>query len=203
MPLRLIGAGLGRTGTASLKAALEVLLEAPCYHMLELFQHPEHVATWRAGAAGEPVDWDAALQDYAAAVDWPAAAFWRPLSDEHPDAVILLSTRDSSAAWWRSARETIFHNLADPTPPEMAEWRAMWDELTAATFTPDYLDEASAIAAYERHNADVRRTADPERLVEWRPGDGWDPLCAALGVPIPDQAFPHLNTTEEWVARRE
>jgi hypothetical protein len=202
MGLRLVGAGLGRTGTASLKAALEQLLGAPCYHMLELFQHPDHVPAWRAAATGEAVDWDGVFEGYAAAVDWPAAAFWGDIAERNPDAVILLSTRASADACWRSASETIFHSLGEPTPPEMAEWRAMWDEVAAATFTADFLDETAAKAAYERHNAEVRRTADPDRLVEWQPGDGWEPICAALGVPVPDDDFPHLNTTEEWIARR-
>jgi hypothetical protein len=91
--LRVVGAGLGRTGTLSLKLALEKLLGAPCYHMLGLFERPEHVATWDAAARGERVDWHGLMRGYAAAVDWPACAFWRELSAANPDAVILLSTR--------------------------------------------------------------------------------------------------------------
>ena len=202
MGLRVVGAGLGRTATLSLKAALEQLLGGPCYHMSELFQHPEHVDTWTAAARGEEVDWAALLTGYDATVDWPGAAFWSPLAAANPDAVILLSTRASAEAWWQSASETIFFHLSEPTPPGMEEWRAMWDTLSGATFTPDYLDRDAAIAAYERHNEHVRATADPARLVEWQAGDGWGPLCEALGLEIPDAPFPHLNTTEEWVARR-
>ncbi|HJR25881.1 MAG TPA: sulfotransferase [Acidimicrobiales bacterium] len=202
MGLRVVGAGLGRTATASLKAALEQLLDGRCYHMTELFEHPEHVDTWTAAARGEDVDWAALLAGYDATVDWPGAAFWAPLAAANPDAVILLSTRASAEAWWQSASETIFFHLAEPTPPGMEAWRAMWDTLAGATFTPDYLDRDAAIVAYQRHNEQVRATADPARLVEWQAGDGWGPLCEALGLPIPEAPFPHLNTTEEWVARR-
>src|SRR5438132_13248585 len=103
--VRIVGAGLGRTGTMSLKIALERLLGAPCYHMIEVFEHPEHVPVWHAAVRGEPVDWDALFAGYVAAVDWPVAAFWREISAANPDAVVLLSVRDA-AAWWQSADQT-------------------------------------------------------------------------------------------------
>ncbi|HUI26312.1 MAG TPA: sulfotransferase, partial [Candidatus Kryptonia bacterium] len=117
--MRLIGAGLGRTGTMSLKLALERLLGAPCYHMLEVFGHPDHIAAWHAAADGRMPDWRALLADYAAAVDWPAAAFWPELSAAFPDAVVLLSVRDPQL-WWQSASETIF----PASQQASGEWRA-------------------------------------------------------------------------------
>lgn len=186
----------------SLKVALEQLLGGPCYHMMEVFGHPEHVPIWRAAAEGAAVGWDELFSDYVAAVDWPVAGFWEPVAAANPDAVILHSTRDSAATWWRSASDTIFHDLDKPGPPDFAPWREMWSALASATFTPDFLDQDAAMAAYDRHNAHVRATADPARLVEWQPGDGWAPICEALGVPVPEGDFPHTNTTEEWVARR-
>ena len=194
-----MGAGLGRTGTLSLKMALEQLVGGSCYHMLEVFAHPDHVAMWHGATRGEPVDWDELFADYTTAVDWPAAAFWRELSAAYPDAPVVLSTRDSES-WWRSADQTIYevfrgeHDADDP-------WFAMISELQRTRFTPDFLDREAAIAAFEAHNAEVRAIVSPERLVEWRPGDGWAPLCAALGVPVPDEAFPHTNTTEEFRTR--
>jgi hypothetical protein len=202
MSLRVVGAGLGRTGTMSLKVALEQLLGGPCYHMMEVFGHPEHVPRWQGAAEGEPTDWDDLFSGYVAAVDWPTSGFWEPISTRNPDAIILLSTRDSAETWWRSAIATIFHDMDKPVPADFAPWRDMWNALASATFTPDFLDPEKAMAAYERHNAHVRATADPARLVEWQPGDGWTPLCDALGVPVPDDDFPHTNTTEEWAARR-
>jgi len=198
MPLKVVGAGLGRTGTHSLKLALERLLGEPCYHMIEVFAHPDHVPTWQQATRGQMPDWDELFAGYGAAVDWPAAAFWKEQSEAYPDALILLSTRDS-ASWWRSCDNTIFQVLRtadDKMPPE---WTAMIKDLFAA-FSGGTLDEASAIAAYERHNADVRATAPADRLPEWHPGDGWAPLCAALGLEVPDEPFPHVNSTAEFRA---
>jgi len=198
MPLKVVGAGLGRTGTHSLKLALERLLGEPCYHMIEVFGHPEHVGMWHQAVRGDMPDWDELFAGYGAAVDWPAAAFWKEQSEAYPDAVILLSTRDS-ASWWRSCSNTIFEvfRAADDTMP--GEWTAMVKDLFQK-FAGDALDEQSAVAAYERHNAHVRATAPPDRLLEWQPGDGWAPLCEALGVAVPDDPFPHVNSTAEFRA---
>jgi hypothetical protein len=195
--MRLIGAGLGRTGTLSLRIALERLLGGPCYHMVEVFAHPEHVPVWHAAATGEMPDWGRFLAGYAAAVDWPAASFWPELCEAFPDAIILLSLRDASA-WWRSASETIFPATAAAPP---SAWRAMIDAVFAARFTSAIDDRDLAVAAFERHNARVRAAVPPHRFLEWQPGDGWKPLCTALGVPVPDEPFPHVNTTQEWRAR--
>ena len=197
MALRVVGAGLGRTGTLSLKLALERLLGAPCYHMLEVFQHPEHIAAWHAAARGEPVDWHALFRGYAAAVDWPAGSFWPEVSAAFPDALILLSMR-SAESWWLSASQTIF-----PSSAKMAgsPWHAMWTELAQNRFTTRLDDRSAAIAAYERHNADVRARAPEGRLLEWQARDGWEPLCRVLGVAVPGEPFPHANSSEEFIGR--
>lgn len=202
MSLRVVGAGLGRTGTNSLKLALEQLLDGPCYHMLEVFTHWDCVATWREAIDGKPVDWDVLFDGYVASVDWPAAAFWRELSDGNPDALVLLSTRSSADAWWKSASETIFDiNRIVPDDPAFADFIEFPQQLLAKRFTPNWRDEREAKAAYEAHNASVRASVRTERLVEWQPGDGWGPLCAALDVPVPGEPFPHVNTTDEFRAR--
>jgi hypothetical protein len=200
MALRLVGAGVGRTGTHSLKLALERLLAGPCYHMLEVFGHPEHVPMWQAAANGDMPDWNDMLRDYVAIVDWPGASFWRELSEANPEAVILLSVRADADAWYRSADKTIFEITRRPPPPESAEWFAMWTDIARNRFTNQLEDRDAAVAAYERHNDDVRANAPADRLVEWKPGDGWEPLCAALGVDVPDEPFPHVNTTDEFRA---
>jgi hypothetical protein len=198
--LRVVGAGLGRTGTHSLKLALEQLLGGPCYHMIEVFVRPDHIDVWQRAVDGEMPDWPAFLADYEAAVDWPAAAFWRELVDAFPDALVLLSTRDPDS-WWKSASNTIFLVRDQPVDdPVFARHRRMVDDLFARRFTPDWLDEASAKAAYTAHNDEVRRTVPPERLLEWHPGDGWEPICSALGLPVPETPFPHVNSTEEFRA---
>jgi len=192
--MRIIGAGLGRTGTLSLKLALERLLGGPCYHMVEVFSHPEHVAAWHAAARGEMPDWRALLQGYRASVDWPAASFWRELMAAFPEAVLVLSVRDAES-WWRSAHQTIFPACRGAS----GEWRAMIDALFAARFTSALEDRAACIASFERHNAEVRRAVPRSRLVEWRASDGWAPLCAALQLPVPGEPFPRTNSTEEFL----
>ncbi len=204
MNLRVVGAGLGRTGTNSLKLALERLLGGPCYHMYELMENLHHVPTWRAAIAGEPVDFGPVLDGYVATVDWPAVSAWRELAALNPDAVVLLSTRRDAAEWWRSASTTIFPGVRDYVPDSdgMADWHLMDMEMLAL-FEPNWADEASAMTAYERHNAAVRAEVPAERLLEWQPQDGWAPLCERLGVPVPDELFPRVNTSEEWAKRKE
>jgi hypothetical protein len=198
MALRVVGAGLGRTGTLSLKLALEKLLGEPCYHMMEVFTHPEHAAYWISAGRGEMPDWDEVFKGYVAAVDWPACAWWPEISAKYPDALVLLSTRDSSETWWNSANETIFASV-DKAPA--GPFREMVAGMFGSRFTPNIRDKAAAVAAYERHNAEVRRRVPKSRLLEYQPGEGWGPLCRALGVPVPTEPYPRTNTREEWAAR--
>jgi hypothetical protein len=204
--MRVIGAGLGRTGTNSLKLALERLLGASCYHMLEVFEHIEqHVPVWRAAIRGEQVDWDPVLGGYAAIVDWPGAAVWKQLATAYPDAVVLLSTRKDAATWLKSARATIMNSGPENAledDPSMPGFAPMVRDMFTA-FEPNWRDDAAAMAAYDQHNSGVRRDVSPARLVEWQPGDGWAPLCVALDVPVPDEDFPHVNTTDEFRAHFE
>lgn len=194
MTLRVVGAGVGRTGTMSLKLALERLLGGRCYHMIEVFGQPEHVAAWEAAGRGEMPDWERLFEGYDAAVDWPAAAFWPELSAAFPDAVVVLSTRSDGDAWWRSASETIF--TATRGAPD--DFRAMWESVSGSRFTDRWQEREAAIEGYQRHNDEVRREVPADRLLEWQPGDGWEPLCAALGLPVPDEPFPHANTTDDF-----
>lgn len=201
MTLQVVGAGLGRTGTTSLKLALERLLGEPCYHMVETRKRDGDRLAWKAAFEGQPTDWEAMFDGYAATVDWPAAGVWHEIADAYPDALILLSVRDADD-WWGSASRTIFPSIASQTP-HPASGRTTSDGMAEAMmqrFTTDYLDETAAKAAYLAHNADVRATVAPARLLEWRPGDGWQPLAEALGVPVPDEPFPHANTADQFRA---
>jgi hypothetical protein len=203
--LRLIGAGLPRTGTASLREALRQLLDAPVYHMSEAFAHPEHAPTWVAAMQGRPPVWADFLAGYAAGVDSPFSACWRELAAAFPDAPVLLSHRGSAETWYRSmdvtvlarTREMLAMDDADPLVP-------LFRTMFADVFT-DLDDPADVMAGYERRLAEVRAGISPERLVEWQPADGWEPICRALGVPVPNQPFPHENTTADssCVPRRE
>jgi len=198
MGLAVVGAGVGRTGTHSLKLALERLLGGPCHHMVEILGAPEQIPGWIDAIDGKPVDWSVLLGQYRALVDWPGAAFWPELTAANPDAVVLLSVRDPEA-WYRSASNTIFLAF-DNLPPEMKPWMDAVRRLMRDRFS-DRLDDATAMMdAFERHNDAVRRAVEPSRLLEWRPGDGWETICERLGTPVPDEPFPLTNTTAEMRA---
>lgn len=194
MSLKIVGAGVGRTGTHSLKVALERLLGGTCHHMMEVFSRPEQSAAFTGAIDGEDTDWVAVLRDFSAIVDFPGTFFWREIAAAHPDALILLSTRDAHD-WYRSASNTIFI-AGRPGDPWM-------DAVTRGfrrCFSDQLDDEAVMIAAYEAHNAAVRAEVPKARLIDWTPGDGWGPICAALGVAIPDEPFPVTNTMNEFRA---
>ena len=212
--MKVIGAGFGRTGTVSLKAALEELGFGPCYHMFEVFGHPEHVDFWEAAWRGDPVDWDEILGDYEATVDWPACTFYGELMERHPDAKVLLSVRDP-ARWYESARNTIYELTMLRTrsvfsrfglalaslirfgtfttqPLEMAEgiiWRC--------TFEGKFEDKLYALEVFERHNEEVERRVPKERLLVYEVKEGWGPLCEFLGVEAPAKPFPRFHGAAE------
>jgi len=197
MTLKVIGAGFGRTATASLKHALETLLEAPCYHMSEVLGKAGQVDLWLDAAAGRP-DWDAIFNGYAATVDFPASNYWWELAEAYPDAKILLSLRDPER-WFQSTQETIF----SPTLQGL-QAGTKWGRMIKATID-DHLggamnDRAALIAAFETHNSAVREAFGPDRLLVFEASQGWKPLCDFLGVAEPDEPFPHVNSKEEFDA---
>lgn len=201
--LRVVGAGHGRTGTTSLRVALELLLGGPCYHLDEVVEHPEHVETWRAAVRGEPADLGAVLDGYVAAVDWPAGACWRELLRLAPEAIVVLSMRRTPEEWWESANATIFERMRRPPAPDapLALTSGLLVEMTELRLTPDWNDPARAMAAYEAHNAAVRAEVPSGQLVEWLPHDGWLPLCRALRLPVPATPFPHANPKATYRAQ--
>lgn len=202
MTIDVIGAGLGRTGTLTLKVALEALGFDRCHHMIEVFEHPEQVPFWRRAADGDAVDWAEVFVGYRAAVDWPAAHFYRQIADYYPDARVVLTRRDPER-WYDSISTTIFPALAAMVanmPPE-SPGRFSDIIITHNTFGGD-LSKANVIAAYERHNAEVVRTIPPERLLVFEAVQGWAPLCAFLGVTVPDMPFPRTNSGDEFRARQ-
>lgn len=199
MEIRVVGAGLGRTGTHSLKLALEQLLGTPCHHMMELFGQPEQIAGWTDAIEGRPVDWPALLDRYGAIVDWPGASFWPELTSAFPDALVLLSVRDPEA-WYKSASNTIFLGMGEDTnmPPEMAPWMASVRRLMHDRFSDAFEDPTAMMDAFTRHNDAVRAAIPASRLLKWTPGDGWEPICDRLGLPVPAEPFPVTNTTAEF-----
>lgn len=200
MTLRVVGAGLPRTGTGALAHALTTLLGEPCFHMRELPAHPYDVGPrWKDALAGRDPDWDEVFRGYAAAVDWPASLFWEPIAAAYPDAVVLLSRRDSTDTWLDSMAATVLPVARACAPADWTGGRdlaVMMERFagTAAWDDPDLLR-----VRHDQWLESVRRAADPARLVEWQPGDGWAPLCAALGLPVPDEPFPWTNRRDDWV----
>jgi hypothetical protein len=199
MTLRVVGAGLPRTGTASLKQALELLLGGKCYHMRELPGHPFDLGgSWSHALAGQTPDWEQLLAGFVATVDWPASLFWHDLSIAYPDAIVLLSVRRSAEVWWQSTEATILPVARESLAADWNGGRDFLALLEKFAGTAHWDDPAVLMAAYERHNASVRATIPSHRLVEWQVGEGWTPICSALGLPVPDQAFPWTNKRGEW-----
>ncbi len=199
MSLRVVGAGLPRTSTTSQSQALEHLLGGRCYHMHTIPGHPFDLgAGWDTALAGGSPDWDEIFEGYTAAVDWPASMFWRELSAAYPDALVLLSTRDSAETWVQSVTATILPHAREPLAPDLTGGRGLVTLFEPFTGTEKWDDPAILKAAYERHNAEVRKSVPPDRLLDWRASEGWEPLCRALKLPVPDVPFPWANKREDW-----
>jgi hypothetical protein len=199
MTLRVIGAGLPRTGTSSLTVALEHLLGGRVAHMSTIPGHPfDFGAGWNQALKGETPNWDQLFDGYVAAVDWPASSFWRELSETYPDALVLLSTRDSAETWWQSVNATILPVARMALAPDWNEKRGLVDLFERFTGSKQWDDPATLMAAYARHNAEVQQVISPHRLLTWRATEGWSPLCRALDVPVPDGPFPWTNRRENW-----
>jgi hypothetical protein len=214
MDLEVIGAGFGRTGTLSLKLALEELGLGPCYHMVETIAHPEHDALWLALAKGETTDWRPILESYASTVDWPGVMIWKELAAAYPDAKIVLTVRNPQS-WYASAAATIFarmqeardaeilraRGVADAIDPIRRRHMAMINAVVVEQSFDGSLDEANAIHMFNAHNDEVRRLVPPERLLVYEVAQGWAPLCAFLGRPVPATPFPKVNSMDDFAAR--
>lgn len=226
--MRVIGAGFGRTGTTSLKAALEELGYGPAYSLSEVFENPDHVEVWeaarayakRSSARGEPVKWREFLSGYDVAVDWPACSFYAEIMEAFPEAKVVLTVRDPEP-WYESMRTTIYQLrklTAGPLPTRalfrLAELlgpgttRGVIGTIRLAdhlvwedTFDGHFEDRAYALKVFEHNNEEVRRRVRPERLLVFNVREGWEPLCGFLGVEVPEDPFPRLNETREMRRR--
>jgi hypothetical protein len=198
MPLKVIGAGLGRTGTVSLKLALEQLGFGPCYHMTELFMHQEHASGWVRAADGHP-DWERIFAGYTSTVDYPGCTFWRELAQRYPTAKVLLSVRDPDE-WFDSTQATIFADASTETllasPLREFFEKTVWRDFHDRGHDRDFM-----VDLFRRHNAEVERAFPQERILVYNVKQGWEPLCEFLGVPVPSQPFPRANSREEYAAR--
>lgn len=203
MALEIIGTGFGRTGTASLKIALEELGFGPCHHMHEVLANPPQVAHWQAVAAGRPVDWDEVFAGYRSQVDWPGAHPWRELVAHFPRAKVIHSLRPEES-WWRSFSTTIARVMVNPgalppLPPHVgAMIEAARSIIQEETFGGRATNRDAALAAYRRREAEVRAEVPADRLLVYDVAEGWEPLCRFLGVKVPEKPFPKVNSREEF-----
>ena len=201
MAIEIIDLGLGRTGTMSLKLALEQLGFGPCHHMEEVIKAPGAEVPWAAAAAGEAVEWDTVLQGYRSAVDWPTARFWREALDHHPEAKIILTTRDPDG-WYQSMSQTIHMVLEGREKIENPAMRRIMDLahriISDQTFDGRLGEADHAIYVFRRHNEAVIAAVPAERLLVMEVTEGWAPLCAHLGCPVPEGPFPRVNSTKEF-----
>lgn len=205
MPLNVVGAGFGRTGTLTLKSALETLGFNRCYHMVEVHNHEDHRKIWSSAQRGETVDWAALFEGYRAAVDWPACNFWEQLSTHYPDSRIILSQRDPDR-WYESVRNTIYPTSAERlhsnNPSQQAIGRWLFEIIWDGVFGGRIEDKDHAIAIYLAHGERVKAVIPPQRLLVFEPSQGWNPLAEFLDQEVPAQDFPHVNTTQEFQSRR-
>lgn len=212
MPLKIIGAGFGRTGTLSLCTALRQL-GFPCYHMSEVLDNKAnktHLGFWRMVAntpAGTQHDWETVFAHYTAAVDNPASSVWRELAAAYPDAKVVLSLHPGGAeAWYESTLATIYFTeshwqfkvlqLATPFARKLGDMchKLIWQRAHRGTMG----NRAAAIADYQQHIANVQAAVSPERLLVFRVSEGWQPLCDFIGVPVPQTPFPQVNDRAQF-----
>jgi Sulfotransferase domain len=204
MALAVIGAGFGRTGTLSLRHALERLGLGPCYHMYEVVQNPGHVDFWQRAADGEAVDRDELLGSHRSAVDWPVCSFWAELAAHYPQAKVILTVRDPGR-WFESAWNTIFPRITGAVAEDdeigRRRMRMQRQLIVERTFGGDIGNPEHAQAVFLRHIEAVKQGLPPERLLVYEIAEGWAPLCRFLGRPVPDAPFPHVNATAEFRQR--
>ncbi len=202
MTLSIIGPGFGRTGTNTLKLALEQLGFGPCHHMYEVIDRPESAVDWQRALDGDDVDWGKVLSGYKSQVDWPGAFFWRELLEWSPDTKVLLSVRDEDA-WFKSVTNTIFAVRADPAKikdPVQAALAQMVNDLIDRAIGSTERDRDTVLAAYRRNIEEVTNEVPTEKLLKFDVRQGWEPLCEFLDVAVPDQPMPNTNSTEEFLS---
>jgi hypothetical protein len=202
MAIKVIGAGVGRTGTYSLKLAINRLGLGPCHHMEAVIQNmPVQVPLWAAALEGKP-DWTATFDGFNSAVDWPTATFFRELAKNYPSAKFVLTHRDPET-WADSFGATIYTVMAqrDQVPQALLSWLNMAYGVVARAGFPSGLSREELISAFHAHNDAVKAAIPPARLLVYQVKEGWGPLCDFLGLEVPDEAFPRSNSREEFWER--
>lgn len=202
VPLEIIGAGFGRTGTNSLKVALEHLGFGPCHHMFEVRDNPELLADWEALARGEAADWDRIFSAYRSQVDWPGARYWRELAEHFPEAKVILTVREPDA-WFDSVQATIAPFVAargtHPSPHVNAICEMAIQTIVAPIFDDRMSERDHATQVFSDHIVQVQSEIPAHRLLTFDLREGWGSLCDFLGVEVPDIPFPKTNSSKEFV----
>jgi len=207
MSLDVIGTGFGRTGTNSLKLALEQLGFGPCHHMWEVFASPDYLLPiWKKAAhEGVKPDWDLTFKDFRSTVDWPAAFYWKELVDHYPEAKVVHTTR-SPESWVESAMRTIYDSMTkrnEKTGAERDLSTMAWELIVMQTFNGRFDDHDHAVEVFREHDAAVKAYVPPDRLLVYEVSEGWEPLCRHLSVPVPSDDFPHTNSSSDYKAVRK
>jgi hypothetical protein len=212
--MRLIGAGLPRTGTLTQKVALETLGFEPCYHWVNVIADLDQVGVWDRALDGDG-PWDEVFGGFQATVDWPGGYFWQELLDYYPDAKVLLSVRDAEK-WEPSFRETIWNmcfgeslirlisSARGQVDPQWSRYLQLVDRMFwsgEGTFAAGHETPEQLMAQFERHNEQVKASVPAERLLVWSVTEGWEPLCDFLDVPVPAEPLPHVNDRETFLGR--
>ena len=192
--MKLINAGLARTGTTSLKTALEILGYAPVHHTFDLFSSPKDMTLWEGAFEGQAVDWHAYYAEYKVA-DWPAALFYQEIIDAHPKAKVLLTVRDPER-WFESISSTVKQGMNIKLPiPHIKRVQKFISTYPAQTLFDGRMDDkAHMIRCFERHVAAVREYVPAHRLLVYDVCEGWEPLCTFLNAAVPERPFPRTNT---------
>ncbi len=200
--MQLIGAAFPRTGTMSIKHAIEMLGVGPCYHMHELFLHPEHIPLWMQARQTSTFDWTRVMAGYQASLDTPACLYWRELADYFPQAKVLLTVRDPSS-WYDSIAATI-HPIVYRPESAANHALAMVKELFFESYLQgQFLDKKATMQRYTDYCNEVRQYIDPARLVEYSVAQGWPALCEIFQQPVPNQDFPRSNSRADFRERNE
>lgn len=217
MPLKIIGAGVGRTGTHSLKLALEELGFGKCYHMDELIAYnPQNVKYWVDARAGKTVNWEELFDGFQSAVDIPTFYFYKEFMKLYPEAKVILTTRNPES-WYKSFGDTIIRS-SKPSFGQILSMsvrvpfnKKLRQQLNVFKFAGVFLKEffpegfenkEAVLKFYDNWNKQVMQTVSKEKLLVYNVKEGWEPLCRFLNVPIPAKPFPHSNTTSEFLGRR-
>lgn len=193
MTLNVIGTGFGRTGTDSMRKALNILGVGPTHHMTEVGKDAHIREQWMNLVRGAEPDWDVLFTGYQACVDWPSAFYWRSLIVKYPQAKVLLTMR-SATNWWSSFEATILKYILSSDDPNGFAQQLVAQQVFNGR--PD--NREHAIAIYNRNIEDVISTVSPDRLLVHNFEDGWEPLCQWLELPVPDVDYPSGNTTQDF-----